>query len=311
MRDTGNSTEDQALDWVIRMRDPAFDGWEPFEAWLSADPAHADAYHAMAMADQDLEAIIPPAPALIVHDVPRRPARRLWIGGALAASFAALIGYSVMPPAANPYVVETPAGARQTVALRDGSRIELNGGTKVILDLGRPREAELAYGEAVFTVVHDDAHPFRVEVGGATLLDAGTVFNVVRERGVTSVAVAEGAVIYNPDAEAVSLAAGKTLRAADGDTQLVVAQVDTGGIAAWREGQLVYDGAPLEQVAADLTRNLGVRVSAAPNVAGRSFRGVIALGRDRESLLATRLGPLLDVRVARDRQGWILTADSP
>ena len=52
---------DQALDWVIRLRDPGFDGWEDFHVWLAADPAHADVYHALALAEEDLEPLIPPA----------------------------------------------------------------------------------------------------------------------------------------------------------------------------------------------------------------------------------------------------------
>ena len=306
------STDEQALGWVIRLADPGFEDWNAFEAWLAADPAHAGVYQAMAAADADAAALLKaaPAPALAPPGATRPLSRRRWIGGAVAASLALFVGYAVLPTGSAPYTVETAAGARRTVTLADGSRIDLNGGTRVTLDRKQPRFAVLDHGEAAFTVVHDDARPFRVQVGAATLLDVGTVFNVTRDGGVTTVAVAEGAVIYNPDAEAVNLSAGRTLRASDDDSRLVVGEMEAGTIAVWREGRLVYDGAPLEQVAADLSRNLGLTVSAAPEIAARPFRGVIVFGRDQDRLMAG-LGPLLGVHVERRAAGWLLAPPAP
>lgn len=300
----------EALDWIVRLQDADFDDWEAFDLWLAANPAHADAYHAMAIADQDMaDLLATPVSQPVITPVPERRfavGRRGWIGGALAASIAVVAGYSWLIPSST-YVVETPAGVRRTVTMADGSRIEMNGGTRLTMDRDRQRYAMLDRGEAVFTVIHDDARPFRVDVGPATLLDAGTVFNVTRDAGITSVAVAEGAVIYNPDQEAVSLPAGRKLRAADGEDELTVGDTDPGTVASWREGRLIYDGAPLSLVAADLTRNLGVTVTAAPDVAARTFRGVIGFDGDQDRVMS-RIGPLLDVGTRRVQQGWILTA---
>lgn len=305
--------EEQALDWVIRQRDATFDAWEAFELWLSVDPSHADAYQAVAIADQDMAAVIAsPLPKPVVAPAaPRRSiGRRAWLGGALAASLAAVIGVGVLMPRADPYAIETAPGQRRTIALADGSRIEMNGGTRLTLDRNDQRYAVLDRGEAAFVVVHNDHDPFEVKVGDALLRDVGTVFNVVRDKGVTAVQVAEGAVIYNPDREAVNLTAGRTLRAEDGDTRLVVGEVAPGLIAAWREGRLSYDGAPMRDVAADLSRNLGVPIVAAPEIAMRPIHAVITIDRDQEAVLR-RLGPLLDVEARRGRHGWILTARTP
>ena len=302
-----DSLDEQALGWVIRLRDPMFDDWETFEGWLAADPAHAETYQAIAVADADMAALLETAPKPAPLRQNGMLSRRRWIGGAVAASLALMVGYAVLPPGSDPYAIEAAAGTPRSVTLADGSRIDLNGGTRVTLDRKQPRFAVLDRGEATFTVVHDDARPFSVKVGAATLLDVGTIFNVTRDAGVTTVAVAEGAVIYNPQAEAVNLTAGRTLRAADGDSRLVVGEMEAGTIAVWREGRLVYDGAPLAQVAADLSRNLGIAVTATPDVAARPFRGVIVFGRDRDTVMAG-LGPLLGVRVQRGADGWILAA---
>ncbi len=306
--------EEAALDWVIRQRDPGFDGWEDFEAWLSADPAHAEAYHRMAIADQDMAELVkavpaaPKLPPLRAVPEPRHITRRAWMGGAIAASVAALVGVAMIERGPSTYPIETAPGARRTVDLADGSSITLNGGTRVILDHKDPRHATLERGEALFDVVHDDAAPFKVDVGGARLVDVGTRFNVLREGKTTAVQVAEGAVIYNPDSEAVRLDAGRALKAVDGDTHLQLAAVSPASVATWREGRLIYDGQTMADVAADLARWSGQPVRADPAVAGQRFRGVLSLGAQDDIV---RLAPLLQVDVRRDASGWILAPRNP
>jgi len=303
--------ESQALDWVIRMQAPAFDAWEAFEIWLSEDPAHAEAYHVIATADQDMVALLvaaSPPPAIAPANPAQPTSRRLWLGGALAASFAAMIGYGVISTQSSPYQVATGPGMRKTVTLADGSNIVLNGATRLTLDSKNPRHAVLEQGEAVFTVVHDDTRPFRVAVGNATLLDVGTRFNVVRSGGITQIQVAEGAVVYNPDAEAVRLNAGKSLHASDGSVTLALADIAPADVATWKEGRFVYGGQPMEQVAADLSRYIGQPVETEPDVAARPFHGVLSLGNGQD---IRSLGPLLNVAVARSGSGWKLSSRKP
>ena len=300
--------DDQALDWVIRLRAVAFDDWETFAAWLAVDPAHAAAYHAMAAADADMAELLASVPRPVIATPVRQPVRtRRWFGGAVAASVAVIAGFAVLQQRSDPYLVETAAGVLRSIALADGSRIDVNGGSRLTLDRKHPREAALERGEVAFTVVHDASRPFRVSVGDATLVDIGTVFNVVRAGGATTVGVAEGAVVYNPGREAVQLVAGDVLHARDGDGRIVVGKIAATQVASWRTGRLVYDGASLAQVAADLSRNLGVSVVADRDVAGRQFRGVISLGKDRSRVMAG-LGPLLGVHVIQDHGAWRLSA---
>ncbi|TRW17225.1 FecR family protein [Glacieibacterium frigidum] len=296
---------DEALDWIIRQRDPAFDAWPEFAAWLGADPARAEVYQAMADADRDLPAMLPAAPR--PQAVPaRRVGRRAWLGGAVAASLVAAGSYSFLSLRPEPYEVATAAGQTRLLVLVDGTRIDMNGATRLRLDRNDERFVELVDGEAVFTVVHNEARPFEMRVGGATLLDVGTVFNVKRHKGATDVAVAEGEVIFNPQTENIRLPGGRWLRTVDKETRLVIGEIEPGVIGAWRTGRLVYPGTPLELVAQDLSRNLGMTIEAAPAVAGRRFRGVISFGRDRQGAVA-RLGPLLGVQVRGAGDRWLLT----
>lgn len=310
MAEDKDDMEVAALDWVIRLRDPAFDGWEDFEAWLAADPAHAETYHRLAAADADmadlLESAPPPTRPVVVP--PRRSFnRRTWLGGALAASVAVLVGLGMIDRQPSLYQVRTAPGERRTVNLEDGSLIALNGGTAITLDRDDPRYAALHRGEALFDVVHNVNAPFKVEVGDATLIDVGTRFNVLREGRTTAVQVAEGAVIYNPDSTAVRLDAGRTLRAMDGDALLALGNISTASVAGWKDGRLIYDGQTMAEVAADLTRWSGQTVHADPRIADRRFRGVLSLG-DGEDIV--RLAPLLDLEVSKRGQEWVLSPKS-
>ena len=306
--DTANA-EARAIDWLIRQRDPAFTDWDGFADWLAEDPGHAEIYDAVASFDRDLEALPPmPAPAVVVTpDAPRRPSRRAWFGGAMAAALVGALSLSSLGLFGNANRIETAAGEHRTVELADGSKIEINGASVVEIDKDRPRFARLESGEAMFHVVHRDDDPFVVEAGGARIVDLGTAFNVVRRDRQTSVAVSEGIVLYNPDRDKVRLVAGKGIEARDGDRQPPVVQdVDVASIGGWRTGLLVYNGTPLALVAEDLKRTAGMQVSIAPGAADLSFRGALIVDKNRNRTIAD-LAALSGTKAERQGDGWILT----
>ncbi|CAH0354787.1 FecR domain-containing protein [Sphingobium sp. CECT 9361] len=297
--------EEAALGWIVRLQDPDFDDWDGFEAWLSASPLHAGTYHAMATAEADVAALLASAPAPLASPAPAtaRRARRYWLGGAVAASLVAVLGIGFVANRPAPYSVETQPGVRRTITLADGSAIVMNGGTRLTLDRKDSRFAMLDRGEAMFVVRHDTEHPFAVHVGDAKLIDVGTAFAVVREAGVTQVAVSEGAVVYNPQTEAIRLDAGRRLRAVDGAMQVETGAVAPETVASWQSGRLIYGGQPLSAVVADLARYYGQPVSVAPAIANRPFHGVIVLPKHVDIEAIARL---LDVRAERQSSGWMM-----
>ncbi|USI78823.1 FecR domain-containing protein [Sphingopyxis sp. USTB-05] len=303
------NAEARAIEWLIRQRDPLFDDWDGFADWLAENPAHNAIYDSIASLDRDLDALpaAPPASVVIVPDAPRRPSRRAWFGGAMAAALVGAVSLSSLNPFGNENRIETAAGEHRTIALDDGSKIEINGASVVEIDKDRPRFARLESGEAMFHVVHRDNDPFVVETGDARIVDLGTAFNVVRRDRQTSVAVSEGIVLYNPDRDKVRLVAGKGIEARDGDRQPPVVQdVDVASIGGWRSGLLVYNGTPLAVVAEDLKRTAGMRVSIAPEAADLSFRGALIIDKNRSRTIAD-LAALSGTRAERQGEGWILT----
>jgi transmembrane sensor len=298
-----------ALDWVVRTGDPDFADWDAFTAWLEADPAHAARYHALAAEAEAAAALFPATPRVDVAPVPaRRPAwrRPRWAGGAIAAALAGVIGWQAYDQRAQPYAIETAPGRTHVVALADGSSITLNGGTRMTLDRRDPRRATLDRGQALFAVRHDADRPFRVAVGDSELVDIGTRFDVVRADAVTRVAVSEGAVLFNPERERVRLDPGQALRVADGAGHYQRVAVDPATVGGWQAGRLDYDGAPLSEVAADIGRATGARLTVAAGIAARPFRGTILL--DGIAVDPARLGPLLNVRMVQAGDHWELNA---
>ncbi|MBA3677469.1 MAG: FecR domain-containing protein [Sphingosinicella sp.] len=308
--------EEEAIGWVMRLKAGDEHAWYAFTRWLGADPAHAAAYEEIALCDDEAEEVFAPAPARprelplhrpAVHASPveRRAGRRAFLRWGIAASLVFVTGYAATRDTRS-YSIETEAGERREIELADGSRIELNGDTKVTLDKDRPRFARLEQGEALFHVIHAPASPFEVEAGDAMLRDMGTIFNVVRQDGLLDIAVSEGAVLYNPGREATNLQAGMALRREKG-AEPWIGKIDTAAIGTWSENRLIYTGMPMSRIASDLQRNLGVAVSVDADVANRPFSGIIMIDGDRAAVL-NRTAALLGLKLGRDERGWTLKA---
>ncbi|MDX3900430.1 MAG: FecR domain-containing protein [Sphingobium sp.] len=298
---------EEALCWVIRARDPDFVDWPGFTAWLEADARHAEAYNRLAAADADLPALTPEHPVTVATPAndPGVPGRRGWrwvAGGALAAALVATLSIATFNRA-DIYTVTTSPGKTRTIALEDGTRIDLNGASALRLDRNDARFAALDRGEAVFTVRHDAADPFRVTVGDAVFEDAGTIFNIVHGGGGTRIGVAEGKVIYNPEAEAIALPAGRAL--AEDASGIRLSAIAPEAVASWRQGRLIYDNAPIGEVTADIARSLGVKLADTASARAMRFTGTIELDRDPARFFA-RAAPLLGLSAVRQGDGWLL-----
>ncbi len=303
------SKDAEAVAWFLNLRDPATADWDGFTDWLEQDPAHGALYEAVAFADGDYAALVAEAAMPVPsNDNPQIERRRLpWVMG-WAAATAAVIGafsYPLLTAAPQAYAVETAAGERHMVKLDDGTRIELNGDTRITLHKGDARFASLDRGEATFTVIHDASHPFTVHVGDDQVQDVGTMFNIVRGKDGIETSVGSGAVLYNPDREAVQIVAGHRLQTSTGN--MALSTIAPSEVATWRSNRLIFKDASLDRVATDLSRNLGMPVRISPDIAMRRFSGVIMLNGDRATLLP-RIGSLLDVTMKQEFDGWRMSS---
>lgn len=200
----------------------------------------------------------------------RRRARLLSAAGALA-SIAAIVLVVILWRTDAEEVIHTERGSRSTAELVDGSHVHLNAESELtIVSMSDAREVRLD-GEAYFEVAHDRSRPFLIRTSEGTIRVAGTAFNVnaYADEKEVRVAVADGAVAVHPasaeaevDGEAVML----------GPRQLAVMEhrrlrelrrdVDLTPHLAWREGRLVFENAPFDEVTRRLERWYDLRIEA-------------------------------------------------
>ncbi len=305
---------DEAIAWHLRLADaevPAV-AWAEFTDWLEADADHAEAYDAVALADAELGDAL--ALSLIDPAHPQNDNEPSQSKSHVRRGMLAIAASAAIALFASPFLLngddfqryETKIGETRDIRLPDGSHIVLNGGTRLKLNSTSNRFARLDQGEATFTIHHDAENPFVVETEGASLRDLGTIFNVRQDDDGLEVSVAEGAVHYNPRAEAVKVKAGYRLRVARQDPTPVLAKTEATAVGGWRQGRLSFESTPLSDVVVDLTRSLGTPVSISPEISNRRFSGVIQIDRDQAHLFR-RIEPLLGVHARHSAKGWQLT----
>lgn len=306
-----NWAQEEAVDWVVRLRHGSDRDWAEFASWLEADEANRAAYDEAALVDADLGALAGTRPKPVMVRSPQaRPAlmgRRRFAALGLSAIAVVGAGLLTFQPASSSYAIETEAGQRRTIALADGSHVAMNGSTRLVLDRERPRFVRLESGEALFTVVSDPDRRFTVEAQRATIRNLGTVFNVTTIAGVLEVGVAEGAILYTSGNREVQLTTGMVLR--ESGSEVAVAREDPESVTGWTQGTLSYSSAPVSRIAVDLSRNLGVPITVSPSIADSRFSGVIRLEGDTERDLR-RASLLLGVETRRTDRGWILAGPS-
>lgn len=296
--------EGEALSWLVRVNDPGFDQWDAFDRWITADARHPDVYWRLAEAEADaVEALKASTPVAATRRIKPAPVlRRRLLVAASVAVFAVGVGWLGWSQVPRPWSVETAPGEQRTIALAEGSRVSLDGGTRLAFDRRHPRDARLDAGRALFEVIHDDSRPFTVQVGDTTLTDLGTTFDVTRLQDGVRVAVSEGVVRVDAESGSAILNPGDgVLATARGLERRTVAPQD---MASWRDGRLVYADETLGVIAQDLSRALDLPVAVAPALTDRRFSGSLATGvpQDRRE----RLEAVLGVSIRDEGQGWRL-----
>jgi transmembrane sensor len=281
-----------AAAWVARLgsdqRTRADD--EAFEAWLSADPAHAGDYAAHAELWSGLSALTGDTEAravLMGGKAAPRPMvnRRIAMGGFGAAAAAASLAVFAAPQIDRLRgVYRTRKGQQRQVILADGSRLMLDTDTRIDVRFSdADRRLVLEKGRAHFKVAKDAARPFRVFVGDDEVRALGTAFDVRKDGAGAKVTLEEGTVaVYRAAgprvdgvrAPAAVLKPGEQARLTK-TAPIKVAAVDVSREQAWRFGRMVLDNAPLGEAVEDLNRYGGRQVVLAdPALAQMKVSGV-------------------------------------
>lgn len=316
-----SAAEKQAALWAAKLDGSHLTATDraSLDAWLASDPQHRTLLSEYCQFSADLEQQLPvlvlggmltlpkPAPA-------RRPRtlRRVWVAATMAAAAAIVAAVWVSKPKQQIETVATSVAQQRTIDLADGSRVELNARTSLLVELGASeRHVRMADGEAFFTVAKDPSRPFIVETPAGSVRVTGTVFDVHAETAnAFAVTVVRGSVQVRPVGTAGSSPAPVALRANDALTceggQVSVRSLDRTELddaLAWRHGEVVFDGTPLDAALAKFARYHGVSVTAAPSVARLRVGGRYQL--NNLDAFLTAIEAVLPVQVSRESSGAI------
>lgn len=149
--------------------------------------------------------------------------------------------------------LHTEHAQQRDMPLPDGSEISLAPHTRARIVMYRDRrEVLLDNGEMRFRVAQDMDRPFTVATAWGRVRVLGTVFSVSARAGQMRVEVAEGRVaVWPADHVAapppLNLTAGDAIEA-DQSGLGTPSRVPTDSVAAWRNGWLVFNNTPLDQV---------------------------------------------------------------
>lgn len=276
-----------AAEWVLREEAGGLSerDAERFAVWLAEHPAHVEAYEDAIWA---LEAAARHAGDSRIREMREtalaargersmRPRLRSIGGGALAASVAAFLIFfappasipspsvetAAPPPRADPRraVHETAVGERLVVTLPDGSvaTLDTNSQLRVVYS-ATERGLHLLRGQAMFDVAHGRTTPFRVHAAGQRIVAIGTSFNVRLRNEHVEVALVEGTVKVMPASPSrgaavreVTMRAGERLEAGPGGLVSVRA-ANVSQVAAWQNGELVFNDTRLADAVAEINR---------------------------------------------------------
>jgi transmembrane sensor len=173
-------------------------------------------------------------------------------------------------------------GEVKAVALPDGSDVRLNTRSRIAVSYARAaRVVHLTEGEAFFEVAHDPKKPFVVYAGKYAVKAVGTAFSVQLLPGGVELNVTEGRVEVSalrehaPERKALDVDIEKAISAVpfvkgqhvilkEDKVELELVQTvpeeEMEVQLAWRNGLLIFDDDPLEQVVTEISRYTPIRI---------------------------------------------------
>ncbi|WP_083276747.1 FecR family protein [Sphingobium phenoxybenzoativorans] len=231
-----------------------------------------------------------------IASVPASAASRRWLPMALAACLIGLIcapaiwwslhqkddpGVKAAPAMARDgymrQIYASDVGQRRIVSLSDGSTIELNSGSEVMVAFSsHRRDVRLVKGQALFSVSKDKSRPFVVDTGALKVIAVGTAFDVRRGRDGADITTMEGLVRVEPHVRSAALqptlvpAGSKLSMLCD---TLKVGKVDVRKETIWTKGLIVFDGRCLSDVAEEMNRYSQRKLTVSTSAANLTING--------------------------------------
>lgn len=293
------SLSEQAAEWVVCMSDEQITPAQraAFEAWLTKDPRHREAYEEIEM--------------LWKNAAPQKHQKRSGITVLLGAAFL-LLGCLYGFPF-SVWLADERTGMTEIrrISLPDGSRLTLDGNSAVDIAFDtQQRRIILHRGRLlaeVAPVLLTKQPPFTVETRDGTAEALGTRYTVEQTDNDSIVTVTESRVAVASRTrphQYTTVRDGQSIRF-DGQ-QLQQPETASPFAASWVQQRLVYQDTPLDTIINDLGRYRNNYLSIHAQAAQLRFTGVLPIN-DPEAALSI-LENALPIQVTR-YGGWIIRID--
>jgi len=181
--------------------------------------------------------------------------------------------------------VTSPKGHVSKMILPDGTQVWINTGSTITYDVNRFnkkfREVNLE-GEAYFEVTSNKEKPFRVNTPVADINVTGTAFNVTAYPGddIFETVLAEGSVDlqFKTDANKnIAIEPGQRVIYNRQNEEMDVREVDAAMFTSWRNGELLFKDATLNDLITELERIYDIEFHLQPADLGEfRFRGMFS-----------------------------------
>lgn len=174
-------------------------------------------------------------------------------------------GKKTSAPVASLTKKNTDRSESKFILLEDSSRIWLNSSSSLEFpdqfDLAK-REVFLT-GEAYFDIKHAEKVPFIIHTGNVSTTVLGTAFNIKAYPGqkTITISVSRGKVkITRGDGWETILIKGQQLKLNEEQKEITEKNIPAENIAAWQQGNIVFDDQELEDIISDMERIYNVSI---------------------------------------------------
>ena len=292
-----DATLDVALEWQMHLHSgkAVSSDRSAYAAWQLANPRHRAAAIQAESLWRDIGEVQ-------VHAAPRRASSgKRWALAACLLMSVAAGGLGIAERDALLSDHHTGYGERQTLALSDGSTLQLDANTAVDVEIsGTQRRVTVRHGQIHVQVARDPSRPFDVIANGGATRALGTGFNVRRGEHAVDVAVTEHSVRVSHENSALTaqVREGEHLRYSDRGNIGTPVSTDLHTVTAWQRGYLIFDNASLDDVISQMSQyRRGLVIVRDPALKQLRLTGVFRVD-DTDALLAA-LPQSLPVRLRR------------
>ena len=186
--------------------------------------------------------------------------------------------------------IVTTRGQQWQLELSDGTKVWLNAASSIHYPLsfkGKDRIVKIT-GEAYFEVVHNEAQPFKIQVGNIQIEDIGTELNVnaYTDEPSLKTTLVNGSIKVSTGNENRFLTPGQqAITLKDNNSIEVKKEVNVDEVISWKNGQIQFENESLQTIMRQISRWYDVDITYDGDIPHKIFTGAISKKSDLSELL--------------------------